>query len=343
VYSGISAGAGPAPSPPHPYGQMNGNINGNQLRVQINAPLASSSVLDHIDSIGHALEDESSEYGHEPWAGRGRSRERGRNTNRDAIVYDPDSSPDEYGEVNNMAGIGLRNSAHSHANGGINGGEYRISGVTVGYSYSEDSPHHHSHSFVQGQGHGQDFVVNAGDAGMVGVALAPSDIDSDADAEVAAVASRFVLEDRSRRENPKLSGHREGESGAFEPSEEDGRREEEDEDLTEGEERAERPTRIGKKRRERMRAEAEVQIQQESQAIEQPVHGEKEPKQEEEEEEQPLDEVTVEDAPVSSAPRVEEKTLPVVLEAWMAGLIYSLTRCVAVRTFGRSPRLLFFP
>jgi len=336
VYGGmsLSASAVPRSTLPHPSRQVNGNI---QLNIQMNAPLASSSVHEHIDNIGHALEDESSMYDHDPWSDRGRSRERGRNTNRDAIIYDSDSSPNEYGDVRNIAGIGLRNAANSHANGGVNGGEIRVSGVTVGYSYSEDSHQHQIHPYAQGQEHGRDFDANVHDTGMVGVALAPSDVDSDADAEVAAVASRFVLEDRSRRENPKLFDHQRGESDAFEPSEGDGREGEGEEDLTEGEEKAKAPTRIGKKRRERLRteAEADAEIQQEADTIGQPVHGEEELDQGEGEEERLFEEETVEDAHIPPAPRVE-KTPPVVLEAWVAGLIYSLTRCVPVRSPVRS-------
>jgi len=332
--TGTGTGSGrPGSSPPRPSRQVNGNINGNQLSIQMNTPLASSSVHEHIDSLGHALEDESSTYFHEAWGGRGRSRERGRNTNRDAVIYDSDSSPDEYGDVRNVVGVGARNTANNQANG-VTGGEIRVSGVTVGYSYSEDSHQHHIHSHAQGQERGQDFGANVGDAGMVGVALAPSDVDSDADAEVAAVASRFVLEDRSRRENPKPFEHQRGESDAFEPSEGDDGRGEGEEDLTEGEEKAKAPTRIGKKRRERLRAEAEAEIQQDLRDVEQYAH-------EEEEEEEPLEEETVEDAPIPSAPPVEEKTLPVVLEAWMAGLIYSLTRCVAVTAPTQAPPSLF--
>ena len=251
---GAGAGSGPGSSPPRPSRHVNGNIHGNQLNIQMNTPLASSSVHEHIDSIGHALEDESSTYFHEVWGGRGRSRERGRNTNRDAVIYDSDSSSDEYGDVRNIVGTGVRNTANNQANG-VNGGEIRVSGVTVGYSYSEDSHQHHVHSYAHGKERGQDFDANVGDAGMVGVALAPSDVDSDADAEVAAVASRFVLEDRSRRENPKPFDHQRGESDAFEPSEGDDRRGEGEEELTEGEEKVKAPTRIGK-RRERLRAEA---------------------------------------------------------------------------------------
>jgi hypothetical protein len=310
---------------------VNGNINGNHLNIQMNVPLASSSVHEHIDSIGHALEDESSTYSHDPWGGMG-IRERGRNTNRDAVIYDSDLSPNEYEEVNNMAGIGLRNTADNQVNGGVNGGEIQVSGVTVGYSYSEDSQYHHPNSYVQGQERGQDFAANAGDAGMLGVALAPSDIDSDADAEVAAVASRFVLEDRSRRENPKLFDHRRGESDAFGTLEGHDKGQEEDEDLTEGEEKAKAPTRIGKKRRERMReAEAVGQIQQDVHTVGQSVHEAEVLNQGEEEEEQPLEDETVECARITSAPCMEEKTLSLVLEAWIAGLIYSLTRCVAVQ------------
>lgn len=328
VYSGM--GAGPGLSPPDSSRQMNGKMNGNLLRIQMNAPLASSSVQEHIDSIGHALEDESSIYGDEPWGGRERSRERGRNTNRDAVIYDSDSSPDEYGEVGNLAGIGLRNNVNSQANVGINGGGVRVSGVTIGYSYSEDSHKRHSNLHAQEQ----ELDANADDAGMVGVALAPSDIDSDADAEVAAVASRFVLEDRSRRENPTLFDHHRGESDASEAPADDAGGGEEDEDLTEGEEKATGPTRIGKKRRERMRAEAEAEIQQETHAVEQPAHGGEVEEHEEEVEEQPLEEEeTVENASISSASRAEEKTPPIILEAWMAGLIYSLTRCVAIQAF----------
>ena len=328
---GAGAGSGPALSPPRPSRQVNENINGNQLSIQMNVPIASSSVHEHIDSIGHALEDESSIYGHDPWSSRGRSRERGRNTNRDAIIYDSDSSTNEFGEVRNIAGIGVRNTTNSQANG-VNGGEMRVSGVTIGYSYSDDSHQHHPHSYAQGQERGQDFNANVGDAGMMGVALAPSDVDSDADAEIAAVASRFVLENRSRRENPKLFDHQRGESDAFEPPEGDDGRGEGDEDLTEGEEKAKAPTRIGKKRRERLRAEAEAEAepQQEAHTVGETVY-------EEEEEEEPLEEDTVEDVPIPPAPRVEEKTLPMVLEAWMAGLIYSLTRCVAVRANAQFP------
>ena len=340
VYSGMGVGVSAAfgSSPPRPSRQVNGNMDGNHLNIQMNVPLASSSVHEHIDSIGHALEDGSSMYDHDPWSDRG-GRERGRNTNRDAVIYESDSSPDEYGEIRNMAGIGLRNKADNQVNGGVNGGEIRVSGVTVGYSYSEDSQYRHPNSYAPGQERGQDFEANAGDRGMVGVALAPSDIDSDADAEVAAVASRFVLEDRSRRENPKLFDHHRGQSDAFELPEGHGRGREEDDDLTEGEEKAKAPTRIGKKRREMMRTEAEAEgwAQQGVHAVEQPVHGEEELSQGEEEEEQPLEEETVECARISSAPHMEEKTLSLVLEAWMAGLIYSLTRCVAVQAPARSP------
>ena len=325
---GLGAGAGSGPtSPPRPSRQVNENINGNQLNIPMNIPIASSSVHEHIDSIGHALEDESSMYHHDPWSSRGRSRERGRNTNRDAIIYDSDSSTNEFGDVRNIVGIGVRNTANSQANG-ANGGEMRVSGVTIGYSYSDDSHQHqhHLHSYAQGQERGQDFDANVGDGGVMGVALAPSDVDSDADAEIAAVASRFVLENRSRRENPKQFDHQRGESDAFEPSEGDDGRGEGDEDLTEGEEKAKAPTRIGKKRREKLRAEAEAEAetQQEAHTVGEPVY-------EEEEEEELLEEDTVEDVPIPPALRVEEKTLPVVLEAWMAGLIYSLTRCVAIR------------
>jgi len=344
VYSGmgVGVGAGSASALRHPSRQMNGNIDGNHLNIQMNAPLASSSVHEHIDSIGNALEDECSTYGHEPWSGRGRSRERGRNTNRDAVIYDSDSSIDEYGEVGNIAGIGLRNNVNSQGNAGVNRGEIRVSGVTVGYSYSEESYHYPPNSHAQGQEHGQDFDANVGGAGMVGIALAPSDIDSEADAEAAAAASRFVLENRSRREKPKLFDHRRGESDALEPYGGHGRggeEEEEDEDLTEGEEKAKAPTRIGRKRRERMRADADAEerIQQESHAVDRHAHMEEELKQGEEDDEQPFEEDTVEGGAISSAPRVEEKTLPLVLEAWMAGLIYSLTRCVAVRTPVWSP------
>ena len=325
VYGGMGAGAGsgPASPPPRPSRQGNENISGNQLNIQMNTPLASSSVHEHIDSLGHALEDESSMYHHDPWSSRGRSRERGRNTNRDAVIYDSDSSTNEYGDVRDIVGIGVRSPANNQANG-VNGGEIRVSGVTIGYSYSEDSHQHHPHSYAQGQERGPVFDANVGDAGMMGVALAPSDVDSDADAEVAAVASRFVLENRSRRENPKLFDHQRGESDAFEPSEGDDGRGEGEEDLTEGEDKAKAPTRIGKKRRERLRAEAEAEAetQQEAHTVGEFAH--------EEEEEEPFEEDTVEDARIPPAPRVEEKTPPVVLEAWVAGLIYSLTRCVAV-------------
>ena len=326
--AGAGAGSGPASSPPRPSRQVNENINGNQLNIQMNVPIASSSVHEHIDSIGHALEDESSMYHHDPWSSRGRSRERGRNTNRDAIIYDSDSSTNEFGDVRNIVGVGVRNTANSQANG-VNGGEMRVSGVTIGYSYSDDSHQHHPHPYAQGKERGQNFDANVGDTGMMGVALAPSDVDSDADAEVAAVASRFVLENRSRRENPKLFDHQRGESDAFEPSEGDDGRGEGDEDLTEGEEKAKAPTRIGKKRREKLRAEAETETQQEAHNVGEPVY--------EEEEEEPLEEDTVEDVPIPPAPRVEEKTLPMVLEAWVAGLIYSLTRCVANVQFSASP------
>ena len=335
VYSGMGMGAAFGSSPPRPSRQVNGNINGNHLNIQMDAPLASSSVHEHIDSLGHALEDGSSTYGYDPWNGRG-SRERGRNTNRDAVIYDSESSSDEYGEVSNMAGIGLRNKADDQVKGGVNGGEIQVSGVTIGYSYSEDSKYHHPSSYAQGQERGQDFEANAGDPGMVGVALAPSDIDSDADAEVAAVASRFVLEDRSRRENPKLFDHDRRESDAFEAFEDQDKGQEEADDLTEGEEKTKAPTRVGKKRRERLRAEAEAeaaaaaaeQIQQEVHAVGQSLYEEEELTQGEEEEEQPFEE---ECAPVASTLRVEEKTLSLVLEAWIAGLIYSLTRCVAIQ------------
>ena len=190
---------------------------------------------EHIDSIGHALEDESSTYFHEAWGSR-RSRGRGQNTNRDAVIYGFDSSSDEYGDVRNIVGTGVRNTANNQAN------------------------------------------------------------------------------DSTTR----------GESDAFEPSEGDDKRGEGEEELTEGEEKVKAPTRIGKKRREKLRAEAEAEaeIQQEPRTVGQPVYGEQE--------EEPLEEETVEDSPIPFAPRVEEKTLPVVLEAWMAALIYSLTRCVAV-------------
>jgi len=336
LVAGAGAGSGPASPPPRPSRQVNENINGNQLNIQMNTPLASSSVHEHIDSLGHALEDETSMYHHDPWSGRGRSRERGRNTNRDAVIYDSDSSTNEYGDVRNIVGIGVRNPANNQANG-VNGGDIRVSGVTIGYSYSEDSHQHHPHPYAQGQDRGQVFDANVGDAGMMGVALAPSDVDSDADAEVAAVASRFVLENRSRRENPKLFDHQRGESDAFEPSEDDDGRGEGDEDLTEGEDKAKAPTRIGKKRRERLRAvaEAEAETQLEAHTVGEPVH-------EEEEEEELFEEDTVEDAPILPAPRVEEKTPPVVLEAWVAGLIYSLTRCVAVRANVEFPPSLLF-
>ena len=113
VYGG--AGSGSGSSPTRPSRHVNGNIHGNQLNIQMNTPLGSSSVHEHIDSIGHALEDESSTYFHEAWGGR-RSRERGQNTNRDAVIYDSDSSSDEYGDVRNIVGTGVRNTANNKVN-----------------------------------------------------------------------------------------------------------------------------------------------------------------------------------------------------------------------------------
>lgn len=165
-----------------------------------------------------------------------------------------------------------------------------------------------------------------------GIALSPSDIDSDLDVAIAAGASRFVMEERMRRVYGPME-HDPVESDILDldsleqhapvHGEDDL---EEDSDATESGQghiaRPPGPTRIGKLKKEKMRLKEE-------QALEL-VRNELE---EEERAFGQLEEMDKEDSKsvVSEAPKVSKPLPPLplgVVEAWQAGLLFALTRHV---------------
>ncbi|KAG8819085.1 hypothetical protein FRC17_010616 [Serendipita sp. 399] len=223
--------------------------------------------------------------------------------NRTAVIYDSgDESESDYGAGAGVAGLG------------VGGGR-----VPRGLGLQTD---------VRQVGIGPSGVIIS-----EGVALSPSDIDSDMDVNVAAGASRFVMEERMRRVyGPMEHDAVESDVLDFSSSENGGMTHENgnDSDATEGgRQRPSGPTRIGKLKRERMRL-------QEEQALEL-VRNELEEEErafgqlEETPEKEQNDAASLHSAK-SDAVSVTPKVLPPiplgVVEAWQAGLLYSLTRNV---------------
>ena len=163
-----------------------------------------------------------------------------------------------------------------------------------------------------------------------GVALSPSDVDSDIDGMVAAGASRFVMEERMRRVYGPLEHDRvesdildldslEQHAHVGEEFEEG-----EDSDATEsGQGHASRfpgPTRIGRLKKEKMRLKEEQAFELVKNELE-----------EEERAFGQLEEMDREDSRsiVSDAPKAVKPLPPLplgVVEAWQAGLLFALTR-----------------
>ncbi|CAG8712456.1 17602_t:CDS:2, partial [Acaulospora colombiana] len=173
--------------------------------------------------------------------------------------------------------------------------------------------------------------MGTGPSGVIiseGVALSPSDVDSDIDVTVATGASRFVMQERIRRVYGPLEGDS-VESDALDNSSLEQSEDGNDSDATEDgrNTRPDGPTRVGKLKKERMRLREEQEVER--------------LRREEEGQERALASLDAEregdmdDRKSIRSVRSDMRlTLPKrlppvpigVIEAWQAGLLYALTR-----------------
>lgn len=168
--------------------------------------------------------------------------------------------------------------------------------------------------------------MGAGPSGVIiseGVALSPSDVDSDLDANIAAVASRFVMEERIRRVYGPIEGDP-VESDVLDYESLESAEQANDSDATESGQRPAGPTRVGKLKKEKMRRKEEEMADEVRKQIEEEEAANRQAQEEEEEEGEKLDSISIR----SEAPLPKPKApLPLgVVEAWQAGLLYALTR-----------------
>lgn len=165
--------------------------------------------------------------------------------------------------------------------------------------------------------------MGTGPSGVIiseGVALSPSDVDSDIDGNTAAMASRFVMEERMRRVYGPLDGDR-AESDQLDLTSLDQPHDPNDSDATEDGQQLPGPTRVGKLKKEKMRQrEQDIEREQMEQEQEELAFG------------------TADDGGQDFAESIRSqspsppKPLPPmplgVVEAWQAGLLYALSRHV---------------
>lgn len=173
--------------------------------------------------------------------------------------------------------------------------------------------------------------MGTGPSGIIiseGIALSPSDVDSDIDVNIAAVASRFVMEERIRR----VYGPMEGDpvdSDVLDYESVESAEQGNDSDATESGQQLAGPTRVGKLKKEKMRLKEEEMAEEVRRQIEEEEIMNREMHEEEQEK--------VETFSIrSEAPPPKPKPpLPLgVVEAWQAGLLYALTRYVARAVVG---------
>jgi hypothetical protein len=152
-----------------------------------------------------------------------------------------------------------------------------------------------------------------------GVALSPSDVDSDMDGNAAAMASRFVMEERMRRVYGPLDGDV-AESDELDLSSIDQQLDTgNDSDATEDGQLAGGPTRIGKLKREKLRQKAEMELERARMEEQELAFGEMNDLGTEKDESFSVRSHT-------PPPKVLPPMPPGAVEAWQAGLLYALTR-----------------
>jgi len=166
--------------------------------------------------------------------------------------------------------------------------------------------------------------MGAGPSGIMiseGVALSPSDVDSDMDANIAAAASRFVMEERIRRVYGPIEGDP-VESDVLDYESLESAEQGNDSDATESGQGPSGPTRVGKLKKEKMRRKEEEMADEVRKQIEEEEAANRQAQ--EEEEEEAGDSISIR----SEVPPPKPKApLPLgVVEAWQAGLLYALTR-----------------
>lgn len=224
--------------------------------------------------------------------------------------------------------------------------DYRANRTAVIYDSGDDSETDADHGAAGNAAGGQAPVrlglqtemlrMGTGPSGVIiseGVALSPSDVDSDVDVTVAAGASRFVMQERIRRVYGPLEGDS-VESDALDNSSLEQSEEGNDSDVTEDgrNQRPDGPTRIGKLKKERMRLKEEEELER--------LRREEEERQQralailEAEREGDMDDRkslrSMRSARSDMRLPLPKRLPPVpigVIEAWQAGLLYALTRC----------------
>jgi hypothetical protein len=202
--------------------------------------------------------------------------------NRTAVVYDSgDDSETDFGEANK-------------ASRGTRGLELQTDVMRIG------------------QGPGGAIISE-------GIALSPSDVDSDMDGNAAAVASRFVMEERMRRVYGPLDGDV-AESDELDLTSIDQQIDPgNDSDATEDGQPAGGPTRIGKLKKEKLRQKEEMELVRAQMAEENLAFGGiNEPAEERDE--------SFSMRGQTPPPKVLPPMSPGAVEAWQAGLLYALTR-----------------
>lgn len=254
----------------------------------------SGNILDHIEAQGRVDSPGFSEYGFQGFPDTTPDTSWDYRANRTAVIYDSgDESETDYGEALHGQGAG-------------------------GYSRTA----HH-------------LALQTNTGGVIineGVALSPSDVDSDVDVTIAAGASRFVMEERMRRvygplegdqiesdaldnETPDQSADHGSDSDATESGERGGA------ERAEGGERAAGPTRIGKLKRERIK-EQEQQEQERLRALEAENSRRRSNDSGGREDAASIRSNVTAPPPPKPLPPIP----PYVIETWQAGLLYALTR-----------------
>ena len=204
--------------------------------------------------------------------------------------------------------------------------DYRANRTAVVYDSGDDSEGDFAHAntaskATRGLELQTDILrIGAGQSGVIiseGVALSPSDVDSDLDGNAAAIASRFVMEERMRRVYGPLEGDV-AESDELDLTSIDQQPDRgNDSDATEDAQHVNGPTRVGKLKREKLRRKEEMELERarmEEQGI-------------------ALEGLAAEKAEASSmrsqTPPPSNPLPPMppgTIDAWQAGLLYALTR-----------------
>ena len=172
--------------------------------------------------------------------------------------------------------------------------------------------------------------MGGGPSGVIiseGVALSPSDVDSDMDGNAAALASRFVMEERMRRVYGPLEGDL-AESDELDLTSLDLQHEDDDvggdSDATEDgqpQQPGGRPTRVGKLKKEKMRLQEEQEAERariEQEELEFGAAGAAAPDRDES--------FSIRSQSPPAPPKPLPPMPPGAVEAWQAGLLFALTR-----------------